>query len=139
MFKYKLWIIGLILCCFATTGYSHINPNMENKPASQQGVNFRADCAQSTEQVDMDVNNVRARLLTGGDVWWDGDDSRYIVPKVEPGSGIPERSSIFAGAVWLGGVDPAGNLKVAAQTYGTSNGSTDFWPGPLTDDTGTVE
>ena len=139
MFKYKLWIIGLFLCCFATTGYSHINPDLENRPANQQAVNFRADCAQATEQIDMDVNNVRARLLTGGDVWWDGDDGRYIVPKVEPGSGIPERSSIFAGAVWLGGVDPAGNLKVAAQTYGSASGSTDFWPGPLTDDTGTVE
>ncbi len=138
MFKYKLWIIGLILCCFTITGYSHINPNLE-KPANQQAVNFRADCAQSTEQVDMDINNVRARLLTGGDVWWDGNDGRYIVPKVEPGSGIPERSSIFAGAVWLGGVDPAGNLKVAAQTYGSASGTTDFWPGPLTDDTGTVE
>ncbi len=140
MFKYKLWIIGMLLCCFSVTGYSHINPDLENRPANQnQAVNFRADCAQATEQIDMDINNVRARLLAGGDVWWDGDDGRYIVPKVEPGSGIPERSSIFAGAVWLGGVDPAGNLKVAAQTYGSANGSTDFWPGPLTDDEGTVE
>ena len=32
-----------------------------------------------------------------------------------------------------GGFDPGGSLKVAAQTYGTASGNTDFWPGPLTD------
>ena len=139
MFKNKLWILGLILSCFATTGYSHINPELENRPSNQQeqAISFRADCVQATASIDMDVNNVRARLLTGGDVWWNGDDGLYIVPKVSPG--VEPVSSIFAGAVWLGGIDPAGNLKVAAQTYGSSSSSTDFWPGPLTDDTGTVE
>jgi len=42
------------------------------------------------------INNVRAMLLNGGDVWWDLDNAQYIVPKVEPGQ--PEVSSIFAGA-----------------------------------------
>ena len=85
----------------------------------------------------MAINNVRARLLTGGDVWWDGNNGRYIVPKVEPGTGVPERSSIFAGAVWLGGIDPGVNLKLAAQTYSTSG--EDFWPGPLTPEQGATE
>ena len=99
--------------------------------------NFREDCATAEAQVDMAINNVRARLLTGGDVWWDGSNGRYIVPKVEPGSGVPERSSIFAGAVWLGGFDPGGNLKLAAQTYSTQG--EDFWPGPLSPDEGTTD
>ncbi|MEM1215462.1 MAG: hypothetical protein AAGJ82_07250, partial [Bacteroidota bacterium] len=38
---------------------------------------------------------------------------------------------IFAGAVWLGGQDPGGNLKIAAQTYGRGSGEFDFYPGPL--------
>ncbi|MEO1514424.1 MAG: hypothetical protein AAFV95_05405 [Bacteroidota bacterium] len=93
------------------------------------------DCAQARTQADQSINNVRARLLTGGDVWWDGNaNGSYIIPKVEPGSGAPERSSIFAGAVWLGGVDDANILRVAAQTYGSSRGLSDFWPGPLTDE-----
>jgi len=44
-----------------------------------------------------------------------------------------EVSSIFAGAVWLGGIDPGGNLKIAAQQFGTGSGASDFWPGPLTE------
>ena len=92
---------------------------------------YRADCAPSTSQMDMAINNVRARLLGGGDVWYDlNQTGQYIVPKVEPASGLPEVSSIFAGAVWLGGYDPVGNLKLAAQTFRRPNAN-DFWPGPL--------
>ncbi len=94
---------------------------------------YRSDCQQAEKQIDMSINNVRARLMTGGDVWWDLKDGKYIVPKVDPASGLPEVSSIFAGAVWLGGFDPAGNLKVAAQTY-RSQTRNDFWPGPLGED-----
>jgi hypothetical protein len=94
---------------------------------------YRSDCQQATKQIDMSINNVRARLMTGGDVWWDLKDGKYVVPKVDPASGLPEVSSIFAGAVWLGGFDPAGNLKVAAQTYRRQTRN-DFWPGPLGED-----
>ncbi|MEL7161395.1 MAG: hypothetical protein AAFN92_11625, partial [Bacteroidota bacterium] len=96
---------------------------------------FRSNCDNAVAQIDMEINNVRARLTTGGDVWWDGTNGRYVVPKPPPG--VPEISSIFAGAVWLGGRDPGGGLKVAAQDYGRSGGNFDFYPGPLTDE-GTV-
>ena len=98
---------------------------------SERGLEFKMNCAQATAQTDLDINNVRARLLVGGDFGWDGNNGRYIVPKVEPG--VPEVSSLFAGAIWLGGLDPAGNLKVAAQQYGTATGDSDFWPGPIPD------
>ena len=96
----------------------------------------RTDCAPGRASIDQDINNVRARLLTGGDVWWNGDDGRYIVPKVALGE--QEVSSLFAGAVWLGGLDPAGNLKFAGQAYGRSQGNFDFYPGPLDPETGEV-
>ncbi len=95
----------------------------------------RANCANSTANIDMDINNVRARLLGGGDVWWDLKVGKYIVPKVAPG--LPQVSSVFAGSVWIGGRDEAGNLKVAAQTYRTATAN-DFWPGPLNPSDGTV-
>ena len=101
-------------------------------------VTLRADCATSRSAFDMSINNVRARLLGGGDVWWDLNDGKYIVPKVDPSSGKQEVSSIFAGAVWVGGFDPVGNLKMAAQSYRTGNAN-DFWPGPLDPLEGTVE
>ncbi len=96
------------------------------------------DCAQGSSRFDMDVNNVRATLLSSGDVWWDLTRGRYVVPKVDPATGAKEVSSIFAGAVWLGGFDPGHNLKLAAQTYRDGT-HTDFWPGPLRDRDGTVD
>ncbi|MEN0005566.1 MAG: hypothetical protein AAF798_15560 [Bacteroidota bacterium] len=130
----KSWLLTFLGLCMLTIGSAHINPNAE-KPQKDKRVKFRTDCTNAKAQIDMQINNVQARLLAGGDVWWDGTgDGRYVVPNVPPG--VPERSSIFAGAVWLGGVDPSGALKIAAQTYGTSTGESDFYPGPLDPETG---
>ncbi|MCO6480408.1 MAG: hypothetical protein J5I94_27450 [Phaeodactylibacter sp.] len=129
MRKFLLSLLGVAFAvAFAS---AHINPNRSQaEPANNNNrVSFRESCDPAKAQRDQAVNNIRARLTTGGDVWWDGNDGRYVVPKVPPG--VPEVSSIFAGAVWLGGVDEAGNLKVAAQTYGRGSGTTDFWSGPL--------
>ena len=45
-------------------------------------------------------------------------DAQYEIPK---GS---NKNSMFAGALWIGGVDDGGNLKVAAMTY--RQGGNDF-------------
>ena len=140
MRRIHLWLCSLLICSLGTPGWAHINPPAEDGRKTDRNTlqtrSFREDCDNAINQVDMAINNVRARLTTGGDVWWDGNDGRYVVPKVPPGQ--PEVSSIFAGAVWLGGVDPAGNLKLAAQTYGRNGGDFDYWPGPLDPNTGTV-
>ncbi|MEM1319053.1 MAG: hypothetical protein AAGG75_02290 [Bacteroidota bacterium] len=138
---FKYYLLAVLMLWGFSTSYAHIGPNKSGKPSSgakPDKISYRADCAQATAQIDQEINNVRARLLTGGDVWWDGDNARYVVPKVDPSTGAEEVSSVFAGAVWLGGLDPANNLKVAAQTYGTAGGTSDFWSGPLTN-IGTVE
>ena len=127
-------IFGLLLA-LTSYGKEHPRANSPTTPnTTNSGLNtasLRNDCVSAGAQTDQAINNVRARLLAGGDVWWDGQtNGRYIVPKVEPGE--EEVSSIFAGAVWLGGLDQGNNLKVACQTYGSSSGQTDFWPGPLT-------
>lgn len=119
----------------ATKGPGHGKPRPQTA-AEQQRIDFREACDNATRQTEMEINNVRARLTTGGDVWWDGNNGRYIVPKPPPG--VPEVSSIYAGAVWLGGRDPGGGLKVAAQDYGRSTGDFDYYPGPLTPE-GTVQ
>ncbi len=146
MRQVKLWLWG-VAAFFWGTAAAHINPELHNKPKNQhqQQVRYREACTTAKAQIDQGVdrlnggkiNNVRARLTTGGDVWWDRNDGKYVVPHVDPGE--PEVSSIFAGAVWLGGYDPAGNLKVAAQTYGNANSRSDFWPGPLDPETGTTD
>lgn len=78
--------------------------------------------------INLDVNNVSVGLRNSGDFWWNGIDGRYIAPKSDPG--FAEVSAIFAGAIWMGGVSPTGDLKLAAQTY-RSGGNSDFFPGPL--------
>jgi hypothetical protein len=141
----KTWI--LIVGILATQSLSAKAPDDYKKEPPTGGTNTSGntvsqrpggDCAQGTSRFDMDINNVRAALLSSGDVWWDLNMAQYVVPKVQPGTGAKAVSSLFAGAVWLGGKDPGKNLKVAVQTYRTGV-KTDFWPGPLTDRDGTTE
>jgi hypothetical protein len=135
-------VLGLLITFSAQAYIGPQSPGVADNPGqANQNVSFRFNCDRALAQIDQAINNVRARLLTGGDVWWDASpgnsNGRYVVPKVPPG--VPEVSSLFAGAVWLGGLDPAGNLKVAAQQYGSASGRKDFWPGPLDPDQGTTD
>lgn len=125
------WLLLLFSLTTSVALHAHIGPGREAPRDSELSdqVSFRNNCDNAVTQIDQQINNVRARLTTGGDVWWDGNDGRYIVPKPPPG--VPEVSSIFAGAVWIGGFDGGSNLKMAAQTYGRSSGEFDFYPGPL--------
>lgn len=88
-------------------------------------------CAPATAQTDLDINNVRARILGGGDMWWDLNQAQYEVPK---GSNL---HSMFAGALWLGGIDEADQLKLAAMTY--RQRGVDYWPGPLNENASITE
>ena len=138
MFKYCVALF--VVATIATTAAAHINPNTHGIPTAtttvkNTEVSMRAACSKGKTQSDMAVNNVRARLLTSGDIWWDGRNGRYIVPKVP--AGVPEVSSIFAGGIWIGGKDQGGNLKVAASTFPNAT-SLDWWPGPLDPTNGTV-
>ncbi len=91
-------------------------------------------CPPTTAQIDLAVNNVRARLLVGGDLWWDPTDPTTGVYEVPKGSG---KNSIYAGSFWIGGIDASGQLKVAAQTY-RQTGANDFWAGPISNNSGTL-
>jgi hypothetical protein len=108
----RLWIIALL--ALGTLGLEAREPVGRPKALkSAQKAQYRDVCANSESLIDQAINNVRARLMGGGDCWWNLTNGRYIVPKVDPASGQPEVSSIFAGAVWLGGIDPGKNLKLA--------------------------
>src|SRR3954471_11697903 len=68
-------------------------------------------CSPGIATADLDIGNVRARILTNGDMWWDLANPKYEIPK---GSG---KHSMFTGSLWFGGVDAGSQVKVAAQTY----------------------
>jgi len=84
-----------------------------------------AGCDPATATIDLDINNVRARIMTGGDMWWNQGtgNAAYEVPK---GS---NKSALFAGSVWVGGFTADKQLKVCGQTF-RADGN-DYYPGPL--------
>lgn len=107
-------------------------PNIGLGKKASTGLNkTAAGCNQTTAVIDLDVNNVRARLMNGGDMWWDrpNQTAAYEVPKNS------NKNSLFAGSIWIGGFDrSSGDLKIAAQTYRQSGN--DYWSGPLDETAG---
>lgn len=87
-----------------------------------------ADCAPSTARAELALNNVRFLIETGGNMWEDRAQGapHYYVPKAG------NNSVLFAGSLWMGGYDPANNLKLAAVRF--RQVGNDYWPGPLTND-----
>ncbi len=124
--------ILILLLANPSWARENIGVSLANKPIKANKETM--DCNEATAQIDLAINNVRARLLTGGDLWWDpvSTQPHYEVPRVPPGSDQPSIHSIFAGALWIGGIDQLNQLKVAGQTYRQTGN--DFWPGPLGDD-----
>lgn len=83
-----------------------------------------AGCAPGTGSTYLELNNVRALIHTGGDMWWDLQGAaKYEIPK---GSG---KTALFAGSIWIGGTDVNGQLKIAAMKFRQTG--IDYWPGPL--------
>lgn len=135
MKKYILFVLFALTCGIS---FGKMGPGQKKKKSTT--INLREDCVEGTQQAIQNINNVRATLLNSGDVWWNLQEGQYFVPQVPPGE--EATSSIFAGAVWIGGFEPVEGgqdiLKIAANTYRTNNG-TDFYPGPLDDNSGATE
>ena len=82
-----------------------------------------AACLPATNSNELTINNVRAYLETNGTMWFK-EIARYEIPK---GSG---KTSMFAAALWIGGLDVNKQLKLAAVRF--RQVGDDFWTGPLT-------
>lgn len=83
-----------------------------------------AGCSPATAQLTMEFNDVSSFIEQGGSMWQNRGSgvAAYEIPK---GSGL---KVIYAGALWMGGTDVNGQLKIAALTFRSQE---DFWPGPL--------
>jgi len=92
------------------------------------------NCPSPTALVNLEGNNISAMMTNGGDLFWDGSDAQFIAPAQNP----VKVASIFAAGLWLGGIDPGGNLKIATQSYGRSQGNKDYIAGPLRPNMGTT-
>jgi len=125
------FVVFIALYFIANSAFSK-NPDWEKKRIIENKKKAEA-CTPATGKMDLDINNVRCRILTGGDMWWDlQGKAMYEIPK---GSG---KNSLFCASLWIAGVDVNNQLKCAAQRY-RQNGE-DYWPGPLsTDGTASVD
>lgn len=121
--KFKYLLTVSITCMMGISAMAYTN--MPHRIGDGEMQTRAAGCAPATALTKLEFNNVSALLETGGSMWQDRatNVSAYEVPK---GSGL---RAIYAGALWMGGVDFNDQLKIAALTFRTNN---DFWTGPLT-------
>lgn len=123
--KKIIQILFLFFTVIFLTSITYAEKYIGDTPKTKAVKHTKAElCKPATGSTDLDLNNVRARINTGGDMWWDFSKAQYEIPK---GS---RKTSSFACALWIGGLDVNKQLKLAAQRY-RSNG-VDYWTGPLT-------
>ncbi len=124
----NIFALIIIAALFTTSAFAK-NVQGEKKSArkSSSARTSAAGCLPAKASTELNLNNVRARINTGGDMWWDlQTTAQYEIPK---GS---SKTAMFSASLWLGGTDVNGQLKGAFQRY-RGNGD-DYWPGPLTND-----
>ncbi len=92
---------------------------------SQSPTRTVEECDPGQTSAELNINNVRTKLHSIGDMWWDlQGKAGYEVPA---GGGV---SALFAGSIWIGGKDSNGQIRAASIMFRQSH--LDFSPGPLT-------
>jgi len=129
-------IFQFVLICLSgllIAGYTYADkvPVSEDHKSTTQLKATAAGCLPGAGFKYLEINNVRTRINTGGDMWWNFEDADYEIPQ---GSG---KMSMFSASLWIGGIDVNDQLKLAALRYRQGpdfGGGNDYWPGPLTID-----
>lgn len=108
------------------TGSSNVQPQGNGTKAKPSNNEKGAACAPAVKKYILEFNDVSALLQMGGRLFEDEQKgvAGYEVPK---GGGA---KAIFAAALWMGGRDQNGQLKLAAVRFRQIGN--DFWGGPLT-------
>lgn len=124
--KSLIKVLGVATACLfiVNTGFAKNRITGTTTGESNGNKSMAAGCVPASSSTELDLNNVRATIHTGGDMWWNLVGApRYEVP-VNSG-----KHALFAGAIWIGGTDVNGQLRLCAQMHrGSGN---DYWPGPL--------
>ena len=118
-----LFVFGAVI-----QGKAEMVKNVQPGSKGQRAVTA-AGCTPSASFEWLDINNVKTRINSGGDMWWDlpaGTGSKYYIPA--NGSA----TSLFAGSLWIAGVDVNDQLKCAALRF--RQVGNDYYTGPLTVD-----
>ena len=130
--KFKTTILAVMAVLISTFSFAREYQGGAKRTGGSSGDAIAANCAPPVNSNELSINNVRALIQTGGDMWWDlVGVPRYEIPK-ESG-----KTSLFAGSLWLGGRDASGQLKVAALRF--RQVGMDFWTGPLSTVTAEID
>ena len=122
---YRVLVVGVLFIHTVVFSQPFQGVKAALKPTSSQQKG--ASCAPPNKSTYLQYNNVRAMIHTAGNLWQiPGQNfAQYEVPK---NSGI---MALFTSALWLGGKDVNGQLKLAALRY---RDGADYWTGPLSKD-----
>ena len=73
----------------STNGSSNFQNSGTNKTKAEA-------CVPASGSTELTINNVRCRINTGGDMWWDlQDNPKYFIPK------NTTHTSMFSGSLWI--------------------------------------
>jgi len=125
---FRILLATLLIAGAVTPGKAEMYKYEQNGSKGQRA-QTAAGCTPSSAFEWLDINNVRTRINAGGDMWWDlpaGTGSKYFIPA--NGSA----TSLFAGSLWIAGVDVNNQLKCAALRF--RQVGNDYYTGPLTVD-----
>ena len=114
----KILILAVLMAIVASNSLYAAKRKGETKVQSTKNAN----CLPASSSNELTINNVRAYLETNGTMWF-REVAEYEIPK---GSG---KTSMFCAALWIGGLDIDGQLKLAAVRF--RQRGDDFWTGPL--------
>ena len=139
----RLLFVALLMMGVTISGKARVYHG-EGTPVrgNQELKQTTAGCSPSSAYEWLDINNVKTRYNAGGDMWWDlpgGIGAQYFIPA--NGSA----TSLFAGALWIAGLDINLQLKCSAVKFRQGPldlglpGGNDFWTGPLTLDGASID
>ena len=121
---YNIFLIGLGLSLTTSVSAREWVGSVAKK--NSNAISTRAaSCAPASQNRVLEFNNASAYIENSGLLWYNRSLGRasYIIPK-DAGT-----SPIFAGGLWMGGVDATNQLKLAAIRFRSAGN--DYWPGPL--------
>ncbi len=123
--RYNLFLLGVgLTLSMSVTAREWVGTSSRTNSST---ISSRAAaCAPASQNRTLAFNNASAYIENSGLLWYNRSLGRasYLIPK-DAGT-----SPIFAGGLWMGGVDATNQLKLAAIRF-RSDGN-DYWPGPLT-------
>ncbi len=126
---FRLLLAALLIVAAMIPGKAEVCKYDDGGKGNRSLKQTTAGCSPSSAFEWLDINNVKTRINAGGDMWWDlpsGTGSKYYIPA----NGAA--TSLFAGSLWIAGVDINHQLKCAALRF--RQVGNDYWTGPLTVD-----